>query len=165
MDDQDPSQPAPWERRYRETAKAYEGFRAFLIMAPPRSVSRLTVTYRNAKQWSAKYDWYERAAAYDASLLREFRDRQAEQLDLALAKQNDLAHAILAKLEDPDSHRQALALARAGDIIRKALGWVPPRGDIIQESNATRGVSQEAIRRIEEARESLEKEGMNAERA
>lgn len=61
----------PWERRPNELPAAYEAFRAFRDLAPSRRrlVAVLDLvegsTERTLQTWAKRYDWWERAAAWD----------------------------------------------------------------------------------------------------
>lgn len=81
--------PLPWERQPGETAKAFQAFRAYRDLYPPRDRSVLAA-YRQAKgkpharraagiwnRWCAEHAWVERAHAYD--LHREQLERQARE--------------------------------------------------------------------------------------
>lgn len=63
----------PWERRPGETAKAYEGFRAFRdLPASTRTIRKLNESgYPQAKNWSSRWDWHARATAWDDHVARQ----------------------------------------------------------------------------------------------
>ena len=75
-----------WERQSGETEKAYSAFKIFLEMED-RSISKvakyLSVSVQNVRKWSSKYNWFERAAAYDSSIVESTR-----QLKIAAIKES-----------------------------------------------------------------------------
>lgn len=141
----------PWFRREKETPRAYEAFSQYLLMASPRNISALKATYKNANNWSCKFDWRERAAAFDQDMIEKHRTTKVDRLALAQETINLAAHELLSNIKDKDSDRQALTLSRVSNDIRKALGFVEPRNDIIGETPDQRGTSNEAARRIQES--------------
>lgn len=65
-----PSTPMPWERQERETPKAFDAFCVYRDMPPQeRSASKAATivgkSYSLLQQWSQKYGWVDRAAAWD----------------------------------------------------------------------------------------------------
>ena len=66
----------PWDRQKGETDKAYDAFSTYLEM-PGRSIQkvadRLTVSRQNIDKLANKFDWRERAAAYDSSIVEALR--------------------------------------------------------------------------------------------
>lgn len=98
----------PWEQLPKEPSRAYDGFRAFRDLGPKRRVKHLygTIEYTDPtiRQWSAKWNWFERAKAWDAHLYRlEDDQRLAKLADMqrqhALAGKLALAKAIAALQE------------------------------------------------------------------
>ena len=93
----------PWDqlREPKETEKAFNAFQTYLGLGPSRSIDKAfqaikgndkgrkqgqkTRAYSYFGQWSKKYNWVERASAYDkekASELREvFHRRQISELE------------------------------------------------------------------------------------
>ena len=75
-----------WERQPGETEKAYSAFKIFLEMED-RSISKvakyLSVSVQNVRKWSSKYNWFERAASYDSSVVESTR-----QLKIAAIKES-----------------------------------------------------------------------------
>lgn len=67
---------APWEQQPGESAKAFEAFAIYRDMGVERSVrkvaQRLNKSLTLIGKWSSRYNWPERARAYDRDL-----DRQA----------------------------------------------------------------------------------------
>lgn len=66
--------PAPWERRSDESPKAFHAFATYRDLGPARSLDRARQALgKNAAgykrlldEWSSKYAWVERVAAWDA---------------------------------------------------------------------------------------------------
>lgn len=67
---------APWEQQQGESAKAFEAFAIYRDMGVERSVRKVTQRLNKSLtligKWSSRYNWPERARAYDRDL-----DRQA----------------------------------------------------------------------------------------
>ena len=67
---------APWEQQPGESAKAFEAFAIYRDMGVERSVRKVTQRLNQSLtligKWSSRYNWPERARAYDRDL-----DRQA----------------------------------------------------------------------------------------
>lgn len=83
----------PWDRQERESAKAWDAFKAYRDMGPrERSTHRvaqeLSKSETIVKRWSSMWDWVERAAAFDAHVDAQW---QAE----LMAKQGDAVKALL----------------------------------------------------------------------
>ena len=59
---------AIWLRRGNESAAAYYAFAVYREQAPPRSIRKVARALgrgqRTLEEWSSKYKWVERAAAY-----------------------------------------------------------------------------------------------------
>lgn len=102
----------PWDRITHESPRAYENFCAYRDAGPQRSLRKLvadgkaTVKLRRLEYWSSRWNWFERAAEYDAYLDRQARFTR-EKDRLAMLDR----HARLAMLG------QSLAL----DTLRKRL--------------------------------------------
>lgn len=74
------SEPDPWERLAGERASSYAAFRAFRDLGPGRKLDRVLPFTEAApdtiKHWSARWDWWKRAEAWDAERYRvEDQDR------------------------------------------------------------------------------------------
>lgn len=74
-----------WERQQGETTKAYAAFCVYRDLGPDRSLEKVRKEYeKNGKKisvkflgrWSAKYNWVERARAYDDYLDYKKREEQ-----------------------------------------------------------------------------------------
>ena len=88
-----------WERQEGETEKAYSAFKIYLQM-PERSVQKVsdfTGKYPTLiRRWANKYDWKNRAAAYDSSIFDSVRKANINSLKVSIKRKNDIA----SKLEE-----------------------------------------------------------------
>ena len=88
-----------WERQPDETEKAYSAFKIFLEMED-RSISKvakyLSVSVQNVRKWSSKYDWFERAASYDSSIVEVTRKLKISAIKETIRRKT----AIAGKLEE-----------------------------------------------------------------
>lgn len=78
----------PWHRREEETPKAYAYFREYMSVPPAeRSIRRAAEAHgKSDRYWeelSAKFDWIERAAAYDEWLAEQADEEMAAQVRMA----------------------------------------------------------------------------------
>jgi len=79
----------PWERLDNESSKAYRAFCVYRDLGPDRSIDKAmaAVGQKNRRtwgEWCSKYNWVERAAAYDSYLEAEKRkEKEREILDMA----------------------------------------------------------------------------------
>jgi hypothetical protein len=60
----------PWERHPKESAKAYGAFRAFRDLSPPARrpedlAATLGIAPTQLSSWAMRWDWWQRAAAWD----------------------------------------------------------------------------------------------------
>lgn len=66
----------PWEKQPHETGKAYEAFLIYRDLGQGRTytavATKLQKSYTLIRRWKGKYDWEQRASAYD-----KYLDRQA----------------------------------------------------------------------------------------
>lgn len=75
--------PKPWDRRPSEPSKSFRYFTAYLQLGEDRShavvaetIGEASVAVRTIERWSGKWDWVERANAFDADqLLDELKGR------------------------------------------------------------------------------------------
>ena len=77
----DVDQPPPWEREPGEPPKAYAAFRTFRDLPPASRALDQTITDVSARQvrnWAQRYNWRERAEAWDDQCNRV---EDAERLD------------------------------------------------------------------------------------
>ena len=93
--------PEPWERQKGETSRAYEAFCTYRDLGPNRSQSKtsqkLGKNSRTIADWSTKYDWVKRAAAWDAEQDRIARQAQIDEIKKMRKRHADLATAMLVK--------------------------------------------------------------------
>jgi len=103
--------PKPWERRDKESAKAFHAFSVYLGMSPnSRSLrevgKKLGKSSTLIERWSSRHEWVKRVKAYDAFLAQEARahyeterQRQREQrqqvvrMQMGLLMRTMLRHA------------------------------------------------------------------------
>ena len=71
-----------WLRQENEPAKAYEAARTYIEMGASRSIEAVARKYQKSialmNRWSQRYEWVERAQAYDAHKL-EIREKAREE--------------------------------------------------------------------------------------
>jgi len=101
-------EPLVGQRQRNETAKAVQGCNDYLRMGPGRSLAALhrcyleipenaqpTRSYDTIRTWSERYEWAERAEAYDMQLEQQKNQRRDEIMASGLA----LAHERVEKLK------------------------------------------------------------------
>ena len=106
---------APWEQQPGESAKAFEAFAIYRDMGVERSVRKVTQRLNKSLtligKWSSRYNWPERARAYDRDL-----DRQAHAQAVRDVRSMTNRHIRIAM------QLQAKALEAAGcELIRAAI--------------------------------------------
>ena len=83
-----------WERQKDETEKAYSAFKIYLEMED-RSIKNvaemLRVSEQNVRRWTNKYNWSERAAAYDSSIVESTRKAKVKLIESAIKRKNNIA--------------------------------------------------------------------------
>lgn len=97
--------PQPWERREKETSKAYEAFCIYRDMGIQRSLSKVAEALQKSEtlmgRWSGTHSWVERAAAWDDEQERKEREQalkeQAKAIKEMRKRHADLANAMLIK--------------------------------------------------------------------
>lgn len=106
----------PWQQQPKETDAAFKAFAIYLDMGNDRSLSGVAfVLYGNEenvvalKKWSQKYDWHQRAMAFDR-MQGETRAQQAEE---AVRQSEDLARRFLPKVT------KRLSQAASGELEKK----------------------------------------------
>lgn len=150
--------PEPWERREDETSRAYEAFCTYRDIGPGRSIAKtgqlLGKNQTTLEQWSSKYGWVKRAAAWDdeqerierttaqKEQLKAIKDMRKRHADLGQAMLIKAARA-LAKL--PDDEIKPQDISRMVDVASKleriSRGDV---GEVVEErvgENATPSVT------------------------
>lgn len=93
--------PEPWERQKGETSRAYEAFTVYRDMGAGRSQAKtsqkLGKNSRTIADWSTKYEWVKRVAAWDAEQDRIARQAQIDEIKKMRKRHADLATAMLVK--------------------------------------------------------------------
>lgn len=119
------------KRQPRESNAAAIACNDFLRMGPGRSLPALQATYAKSnqksppaaslgtlKQWSARYDWQLRAAAYDA-LIEEEKNRAAAEMRRAVMEQGFALD--LERVRSLDK----LASLLEGEVYEEVKRWLP----------------------------------------
>lgn len=144
-------EPELWELQPEETAKAFEAFACYRDMGPGRSIAKVGralgksgVTLEN---WSTKYDWVKRAAAWDAEVDRIARQEQLDAIKKMRARHAKLASDLLDKVQQEVETLRTGAMtpneiARITEVATKleriSRGDV---GDVIEERDGGEAVS------------------------
>ena len=137
--------PEPWERQEGETPKAWEAFCVYRDMGIDRSL-RKVVQHLNKSltvigEWSSKYDWVERVAAWDAEQDRIARQEQLKEIKKMRNRHAGLAKAMIVKAgralnRIPDEEITMNDVSRMVDVASKleriSRGDV---GDVVEERN------------------------------
>lgn len=86
-----------WERGEGETAKAYEGFRAYRDLGASRSLTRVSEkigkSLRLLKKWSRNHSWTRRALAYDEYIEKKSRGAYEMKLEEVNASHLDMVRS------------------------------------------------------------------------
>ncbi len=135
--------PEPWERQKGETSRAYEAFTIYRDLGPDRSQAKtsrkLGKNSRTIADWSKKYEWVKRAAAWDAEQDRIARQSQIDEIRKMRKRHADLATAMLVKAAKalkriPEDEVKASDLSRlvetASKLERISRGDV---GEVVEE--------------------------------
>jgi len=129
----------PWEQWPDETDLSYSYFISYLEIGPGRSLPKVCQKYTKKdsyisqlKKWSSKYDWVERASAYDEKqLLKTLKDKEKE-VDKVRAKLLQAAEQAADRLirisqDDTQVNNSANnAQLKAIEMILDRAGIVPP---------------------------------------
>ena len=93
--------PEPWERQKGETSRAFEAFAVYRDMGAGRSINKtaqkLSKNRTTIADWSTKYEWVKRVAAWDAEQDRIARQNQIDEIKKMRKRHTDLASAMLVK--------------------------------------------------------------------
>lgn len=135
--------PELWERQKGETARAYEGFTVYRDMGAGRNLRKvrqqLDRSWTTISEWSSKYEWVKRVAAWDAEQDRIARQSQIDEIKKMRKRHADLASAMLVKAARalqriPEDEIKATDVSRMVDTAAKleriSRGDV---GDVIEE--------------------------------
>lgn len=110
LDDGDPSL-KPWNRRPKETAKAFTTFKAYCMLGAGRSIVllkyRLGCSENYLKRLSARWDWVERARHYDSRIADA---EQAAKERVAAEQAEKWARRRMESADENWEHAQAVAL-------------------------------------------------------
>lgn len=93
--------PEPWERQPGETARAFEAFVVYRDMGASRSLKKagqnLNKAITTLAEWSSKYDWVKRVAAWDAEQDRIARNEMIAEMTATRKKQRKQAQRMQEK--------------------------------------------------------------------
>ena len=130
----------PWDRRDGETARAYSAFRSFREAGPLRSLTataaELGIAERTAKRWSGRWDWFERAVAWDDEIHQLEDARRLEALRTMHDQHQRAARAATAKA------LAALQALDAADIPAAAAARLLDLGTRLERETLTVSVEQ-----------------------
>jgi len=106
---------APWDRRPRETPRAYATFRRYRDLGPLRLLDALVdidaaITPRTIREWSSRNDWKDRAQAWDDETHRLEDARRLESIRVMHTRHQQAGRVAMNKA------LQALADVRPEDI-------------------------------------------------
>lgn len=137
--------PEPWERQPEETARAFEAFAIYRDMGPDRSLRKVVQTLdknlTTIGDWSTKYEWVKRVAAWDAEQDRIARVQQLKEIKAMRNRHAGMAKAMIVKAgralnRIPEDEIKASDISRmievASKLERISRGDV---GDVIEERN------------------------------
>ena len=118
-----------WDRLENESSVAYEAFKIYLEM-PDRSLpkvsQKLSKSLTQIKKWSSKFNWVERTAAYDSSIVEETRLSVIEEFKKYTADKLRLSKKLYLKgekiLDNVDEKRGSYYSASQGIDIAFKLG-------------------------------------------
>lgn len=154
-----------WERQDGETPKAYAAFCVYRDLGPDRSMAKTGETLGKSQglmeEWSAKYEWVKRAAAWDEEQDRvarkaqmdeiiKMRKRHARIAQTALEKVStaldnidpkNISNSDIARLMDTASKLERLSRGDVGDVMEERDGGkaVNPVQIYIPDNNRGRG--------------------------
>ena len=80
-----------WERLENESDAAFSAFKIYLEMKErsyPKVAEKLSKSLTLVKRWAAKFDWKNRAIAWDNSILEEVRQKAKQNLGSFTAVKN-----------------------------------------------------------------------------
>lgn len=94
-----------WDKRDDETDKSYEWFCRYLDMGPERSLVKVGQKYGKNKsyvnqlwKWSSKYEWVDRAMAYDEYIQGLKREKKQDRILQTAEEHIDLADNLMEML-------------------------------------------------------------------
>lgn len=147
----------PYHKQPKETGKAFEAFKVYLTLGPTRLLKQVAAqvkkNHKLIEQWSARWAWVERAAAWDAEHDAALFEDMAKAAKAANLKHLKLAEQLVAlgidRLPKPgidpktgkpykgavSPSEARLLISTAVDMERKALGIA----DNIKVDHTTKG--------------------------
>lgn len=141
----------PWERQQEETTKAFEAFCVYRDLGTDRSIAKagkqLGKNRVTLEQWSSKYDWVKRVAAWDAEQDRIARQEQLKAIKAMRNRHAGMAKAMIVKAgralnRIPEDEIKASDISRMIEVATKleriSRGDV---GDVIEERDGGKAVS------------------------
>lgn len=88
----------PWDKRKGESDRAYDAFSMYLEMKD-RNYQKLgdllSKTRQQIGEWARKYDWKERAAAYDSSVVEALRKDKIRRIKKIAAKMDTVGNLMV----------------------------------------------------------------------
>lgn len=154
---------APWLRLKEEQPKHYRAFSDYLDLGVARSLARLlelytnrhqsatkaapTIRLRTLKDWSGKYEWQERVAAYDLWLEEQLHLHRQKQHIADLEEFRQRQKRVSAAATNVAVHMLALAGkklkgVKEGDVpVDKIPGWVRAASTVAQTATNSEAVA------------------------
>ena len=86
-----------WERLENESDTAFSAFKIYLELderSYPKVAEKLSKSLTLIKRWAKKYDWKNRAVAWDNSLLEEVRQKTKQNLGKIIKRQLKISEMI-----------------------------------------------------------------------
>ena len=144
-------EPEPWERQPEETARAFEAFCVYRDLGANRSIRKtgqeLNKNCTTIGEWSSKYEWVKRVAAWDAEQDRIARAEMMADMAATRKRQRNQAKrmqekgmALLESISLGDAKlSEIVSLLKTGmEQERIAIGDV---GEVIEERSGGEAVS------------------------
>ncbi|MDR1439920.1 MAG: hypothetical protein LBJ10_07910 [Clostridiales bacterium] len=143
----------PWERQPGEGAKAFAAFAAYRDMgAGDRSIRKVAQNLAKSataiKEWSARWEWQNRCAAWDAELDRLAREEQKKELLKMRGRHAQIGSALIAKaaralMAIGDGDVKAADIARMADVGAKLERLA--RGDVAEPDRQRLDMERERL--------------------
>lgn len=134
----EPEAALPWERQKGETPQAFEAFSIYRDMGSSRSTAKVGRKLGKSKnlmdRWSSRWEWVERARAYDNDLERQERAEAAKDLKEARKRQRKTGYFMQKKATEALDRLNVEDLD-ANAIIRLIVeGAKLERGNLLEEA-------------------------------
>jgi hypothetical protein len=125
--------PGPTDRQPRETAVAFEAFRAYLELGPARSTAKVARALGKSKtlmdRWSSQWSWVERVRAFDSAAARTTDEAHLEVLARRSKRQAEIAQLhgeaslvvareVLRRFSDPEQAKVELAKLSPAELLQ-----------------------------------------------